>query len=124
MTQGADVVLGQEYTVADFERAGAPPAVSVAVDGDGLVALDLESAVLGVEFFAQGPYLPLKMFDLCGLCALSPLSFLRPAGLKTLLVGPHEGLFVVGGVEVAGETWAGELRTAGITGLGGRPQGR
>ncbi|MGA5082746.1 hypothetical protein ACWEQ5_32600 [Streptomyces griseoincarnatus] len=103
MAQGADVVLGQEYTIADFERAGAPPAVSVAVDGDGLVAIDLEAAVLGVEFF---PYLALEVFDLCGRCALSPLSFLRPAGLKALPVCLHEGFFVVGGVEFAGEAWA------------------
>jgi hypothetical protein len=105
VAQGADVVLGQEHTVADFERAGAAPAVSVAVDGDGLVAIDLEAAVLGVEFFPQGSYLALKVFDLCGPCALSPLSFLRPAGLKALPVCLHEGFFVVGGVQFAGEAW-------------------
>ncbi|MEU5796202.1 hypothetical protein ABZ800_22180 [Streptomyces sp. NPDC047813] len=105
MAQGTDVVLGQEHAVADFERSGAAPAVSVAVDGDGLVAIDLEAAVLGVEFFPQGSYLALKVFDLCGLCALSPLSFLRTAGLKALLVCRHEGSFVVSGVQFAGEAW-------------------
>jgi hypothetical protein len=105
MAQGADIVLGQEHAVADFERAGAAPAVSVAVDGDGLVAIDFEAAVLGVEFSPQGSYLALKMFDLCGLRALSPLSFLRSAGLKALPVCLHERFFVVGGVQFAGEAW-------------------
>ena len=94
-----------DLTDETFERAGAAPAVSVAIDGDGLVAIDFEAAVLGVEFFPQGSYLALKVFDLCGLCALSPLSFLRPAGLKALPVCLHEVVFVVGGVQFAGEAW-------------------
>jgi hypothetical protein len=45
------------------------------------------------------------VFDLCGLRALSPLSFLRSAGLKALPVCLHERFFVVGGVQFAGEAW-------------------
>ncbi|MEU8630490.1 hypothetical protein [Streptomyces sp. NPDC048669] len=101
----------------------AAPAVSVAVDGDGLVAVDVEAAVFGVEFFPQGSYVALQVFDLGGLNALSPLSFLRPAGLHALPVCLHESLLMVGGVEFAGESRTGKLRAAGSAGLSGAPAG-
>lgn len=49
MAQGADVVLGQEYPVFDLWLAGAAPAVSVAGDCDGLAAVVLVTAGVGVE---------------------------------------------------------------------------